>query len=360
MAGRADVARRSGVTPAVVSYVTNGSHPVSDATRRRVLEAIKELNYRPNALARALATQRSHTIGLIAPSTANPFFAELAAAVEKNAFAMGYSVIFGNAFDDDERELDYFRVFTDRRVDGIVVSPSARAEHLLPLVRESGIPVVFTDRAPSVSGVPMVVVNNLHGAEVATRHLISHGRTLHACVTGRRDTVPAQERALGWRHALSEAGLNPRDDLLAFTDFSADAAYTAVREFLERESRIDALLMGSDLQSIGALRAIYDAGLTPGVDISVASFDGIEAGRYTHPSLTTVAQPFDAMADAVMSLLLRLIDGPPDAEDSSVTQILPTSLVIRESCGCPPQLPQSHTGTADVLTDVRSTREGVK
>lgn len=354
MVNRADVARLAGVTPAVVSYVMNDSHPVSPTTRRKVVAAIDKLGYRPNAVARALATSRTHTIGLITPDSANPFFAELAAAIELEASADGYTVLLGNAFNDEARELNYAHTFADRQVDGIIIAPVSSAEGVLEVARARGVPVVYTDRTSYDAGAPMVEVDNAAGARQATAHLLEHGRTVHACITGRQDAFPAIERAAGWRETLTGAGLRARDDLLVFTDFSTEAAYAEALRLLSHEPAIDAILVGSDLQAIGVLRAIYDIGRTPGSDVSVASFDGIHAGRYTHPSLTTVAQPFEPMAAAVMELLEGLIEAPENDALPGITRILPTTLVIRESCGCAPHQGQAGLGTTEVPIGVPS------
>ncbi len=354
MVRRADVARHAGVTPAVVSYVTNGSHPVSTATRHRVLAAIEELGYRPNAVARALATSRTHTIGLVTPDSANPFFAELAAAIELAASAVGYTVLLGNALNDEERELNYANTFADRQVDGMIIAPVSRAEAALTAVRARGIPVVYTDRTSHDSGAPMVEVDNAAGARRATAHLLGHGRTVHACITGHEKEFPATERARGWREALVEAGVQVRDDLLVFTDFTTDAAYREAQRLLALEPAIDSILVGSDLQAIGVLRAIFDHGRTPGADVSVVSFDGIQIGRYTHPSLTTVAQPFEPMAAAVMELLEGLIEAPQTDANPGITRVLPTELVIRESCGCTPHQNLPDSGAAGELAGIPS------
>lgn len=346
MVRRADVARRAGVTPAVVSYVMNDSHPVSPDTRRKVLAAIDALGYRPNAVARALATSRTHTIGLITPDSANPFFAELAAAIETAAFASGYTVLLGNAFNDHERELNYVHTFADRQVDGIILAPvGGAAEGVLSVARGRRVPIVFTDRTVTDSQAPMVGVDNGTGARRATDHLLGHNRTVHACITGRRDAIPAIERARGWREAIVHAGNEVREELLVFTDFTTEAAHAEALRLLDREPAIDSILVGSDLQAMGVLRALFDTGRTPGRDVSVASFDGIQAGRYTHPSLTTVAQPFEAVAATVLDLLGGLIEAPEDDAIGGITRILPTELVIRESCGCDPHPVQSDPGS---------------
>ena len=332
MVGRADVARLAGVSPAVVSYVTNGSHAVGAQTRARVLAAIEELGYRPNALARSLATSRSHTLGLLLPDSSNPYFAELSSAIEDAAFAAGFTVLLGNGDDEVDREMTYVRTFLDRQVDGVIVCPSNDFSHGFDELVAAKVPVVSTDRVSRESPLPAVVVDNEGGARMATEHLIGHGRRTFACISGHGDMSPAQGRAAGWRQALEGAGLGVDRGLLAFVDFTARGGWDATRELLEREPGIDALFVASDLQAVGALRALADSGRRAGTDVSVIGFDGIRLGEYISPRLTTVAQPFGAISTTVVELMVELIDHP-DQPDLT-PRILPTRLEIRESCGC--------------------------
>ena len=334
MASRVDVARRAGVSPAVVSYVTNGSHPVGAATRARVLAAIEELGYRPNAIARSLATNRSHTRGLLLPDSSNPYFAEPSSAIEDAAFAVGYTVLLGNGGGEPERELTYVRTFLDRKVDGVIVCPDDDSSHAYEELIRARIPVVVTDRLNQDVALPAVAVDHAGGARTATEHLIGHGRRVFACISGSSGTSPAQARAAGWADALADAGIPADRDRLAFVDFTAEAGWAATRALLERTPDIDALFAASDMQAVGALRALADTGRRVGEDVSVVGFDGIRLSDYISPRLTTMAQPFDAISTAVVQRLLEGIEEPRKA-DAGIS-ILPTELVIRESCGCLP------------------------
>lgn len=333
MASRVDVARLAGVSPAVVSYVTNGSHPVGAVTRARVLAAIDELGYRPNAIARSLATSRSHTIGLLLPDSSNPYFAELSSAIEDAAFQIGYTVLLGNGGGEPQRELTYVRSFLDYQVDGVIVCPDDDSSHACDELVNARIPVVVTDRLPHPIGVPAVAVDHAAGARAATEHLISHERRVFGCISGASQTSPAQARAKGWADALADAAIPVDPDRLAFVEFTAEAGWAATQTLLERCPDIDALFVASDLQAVGALRALTDSGRRVGEDVSVVGFDGIRLGDYISPRLTTMAQPFDAISKTVVNRLLELIDNPtkPDPGPS----ILATELKVRESCGCP-------------------------
>lgn len=336
MVRRIDVAQRAGVTPAVVSYVTNNSHPVAPETRRRVLAAIEELGYRPNAVARALATSRTHTVGLIVPNMANPFFAELAYALEGVAFAAGYTVLVGNASEVDRHALDYVGVFADRQVDALIVAPiSGDAAEIVATARRRRIPVVFTDRGIGVEG-PTVLTDNVGGARSAAQHLLQHGRRVHACITGPDSMAPSVDRARGWSEGLEAAGVTPDPALVEFRPFSAVAGFEATRRLLALSPRLDSLLVASDIQATGALRALHDAGRVPGRDVSVIAYDGTAGAEFTHPRLTTVSQPIGAIAAAIIELLVEAIEPREGGAHRGTVRMLPTKLSIRESCGCSP------------------------
>lgn len=332
MASRNDVARLAGVSPAVVSYVTNGSHPVGARTRARVLAAIDELSYRPNAIARSLATSQSHTLGLLLPDSSNPYFAELSSAIENAAFSAGYAVLLGNGDDERERELTYVRSFLDYRVDGVIVCPADEFSSGFDELLQERIPVVVLDRQSDHAHLPSVVIDNFGGARIATEHLLEHDRHLFACVGGASNTRPAKDRAQGWAETLRQHDCEVRTDLLTFVDFTVEAGWAATNELLQREPGIDALFVSSDLQAVGALRAVVDSGRRVGEDISVVGFDGIRLGDYITPRLTTVAQPFHVIAEAIIEQLLQIIESPLNA--AVEPRILSPELRIRESCGC--------------------------
>lgn len=337
MVVRADVARLAGTSPSVVSYVLNGSRPVAPGTRARVLAAIEELGYRPNAVARSLRTSRTHTLGLIVPDAANHFFAELSGAIEEAAFTAGYTVLVGNAVNDRSRELAYLRTFIDRQVDGLILCPAGDAEHLVGEVERASVPTVLTDRSLDLVHVPSVRVDHEGGAKSATEHLLGHGRALVGCVAGPADMGIAMERVSGWRAALEAAGLAPHDGLVQHAPFSADGGYRAALTLLEAHPDLDGLLVSSDEQAFGALRALSDAGRPAPHEVAVASFDGIAGGAYTTPRLTTAAQPFASISQAVVELLEQRIQSPERSADPGLARALPVELVVRESCGCHPR-----------------------
>jgi LacI family transcriptional regulator len=326
---RADVARLAGTSPAVVSYVLNGGpRGVSPETRARVLAAIEQLGYRPNGIARSLRMNRTMTWGLVVPDTSNPFFAQLARAIEEAAFAEGYTLLIGNAAEDAERQTTYVRTFLARQVDGLFLAPAHGTTNVLPDLDRTDVPWVALDRP--VGGIPCVLADNRGGARAATEHLLSHGRTRIACLSGPQDVVPANDRVAGWRDALAEAGVRPSEMAVWHTAFGRRAGYLAAHELLAQR-RYDAVFVASDEQALGVLRALQELGIRCPEEVAIASFDGIAAAAYARPAITTMAQPFDEMGRTAVARLLARINGTPDGHED----VLPVRLVVRGSCGCP-------------------------
>ncbi len=326
---RADVAHRAGVSPAVVSYVLRpGMRPVADATRERVLAAIEELGYRPNAIAQALRRGPTQSIGLLVPDHTNPFFGELARAVEDIAFQEDYVLLMGSTADDCAREARYVRAFVDRQVDALLLV-AARSHPELGAAVGAGIPVVVLDRVPEGTGVSTVRSDGVQGAELAVDHLVALGHERIGIVAGPQDLVVADDRLLGWRAALRRAGLPHDERLVAHGAFSRAGGAAAAVALLGRTD-VTAMFVSSDVQAAGALTACAERGLAVPRDLSVVSFDGTELAPYTQPALTVVQQPIAQIAGTAMRRLLARIAAPatPASDD-----VLDTRLVVRGSTG---------------------------
>jgi LacI family transcriptional regulator len=315
-----------------VSYVLNGGpRGVAPHTRARVLAAIEQLGYRPNSIARSLRMNRTMTLGLVVPDTANPFFAQLSRAIEEAAFGENYTLLIGNAAEDDERQTTYLRTFLARQVDGLFLVPAHGPVSCVPELTGSGVPWLTLDRQSPGGGAPAVLADNRAGARTATEHLLGHGRRAIACIAGPQDVVPANERVAGWRDALAGAGVRPDEMSVWHGAFGRRAGYLGARDLLAA-GRFDAVFVASDEQALGVLRALQELGVRCPQDVAIASFDGIAATAYSTPTLTTMAQPFHRIGQtAVRRLLERMADPEADPHVS----LLPVSLIARGSCGCP-------------------------
>ncbi|GHJ36975.1 LacI family DNA-binding transcriptional regulator [Streptomyces sp. TS71-3] len=321
---RADVARLAGTSTAVVSYVVNdGPRPVAAATRERVVAAIEELDYRPNAVARALRTQETQTVAMLVPDISNPFFAEFAQAVQDSAFEQGKVLLIGDSGGDDERETAYLRRFLDQQVEGIVFI-GARRGSSLRTVTDAGVPAVVLDRPLDGSGHSFVGIDNAAAAGAATRHLIEHGHRRIACVAGPGDQRNAADRLAGWRTALEESGIAPDPALVHVDDFSVEGGVRAGRALLTTAAP-DAVFVSSDSQTEGLLAVAHRLGLTVPGDLAVFGFDGTRRSAYSDPAMSVVEQPVKAAAQRALDLL---------ASAAPEHVLLDFTLAVRRSCGC--------------------------
>jgi len=327
---RNDVARRAGVSAAVVSYVLNGGpRGVSADKAERVRRAVEELQYRPNSVARALRLQRSNTLGLIIQDAANPFFAELSRAIEDVAYERGYILLLGNSVNSADRERDYLRVFLERQVEGILFV-SAATHAAVPTDRKGYPPVVALDRVPNAAAMSAVVVDNRAAARELVAHLIGHGHRRIALLGGPNELPTSRERLAGWRDALRTAGFAASPRLRTESAFTRPGGAAAMRELLGSTKPPTAVFAASEQQAIGALSELYAAGLRVPTDIAIGAVDGTEAAEFAIPPLTVVRQPVVEIARRAVDLVLQLArkPGPPRRE------VVPYQLVIRRSCGC--------------------------
>ncbi|MDH6577741.1 LacI family DNA-binding transcriptional regulator [Kitasatospora sp. MAP5-34] len=335
---RDDVARLAGVSTAVVSYViNNGPRPVAPATRERVKAIIEELGYRPDSMAQAMARRRSNLIGMVLPDARQPFFAELAHAVEQVASEHGKLVLIGNSDYRDAREDHYVREFLGMRVDGLILisqMPSSRVA--AEVAADDTTRVVLLHHRSDVADNPAVVTDDSGGARLAVRHLLDHGHAAVVClgrpvgVLGAGD--PVAGRVAGWLDAMAEAGV-PTDGLLVDAPFKRTETFGVALELLSRPDRPTAVFCATDDQAIGVLRAARELGLRVPEDLAVAAFDDIKQSAFADPPLTTVRADRDAMARAAVSLALGL---EPPAGPGGALRRFPAELVIRRSCGCNP------------------------
>jgi LacI family transcriptional regulator len=322
---RADVARAAGTSATTVSYVINdGPKAVAPGTRQRVLDAIDELGYRPNLIARSLRAAHTETIGMLVPQIQNPFFAGLVAAIEEEAIARKKMVLFGTTGYRGEAEEHYLSSFDDRMVDAILVIGPTKELRSATSQRQGALLVLDrTGRRNVVS----IGINHQESAAAATTHLIEHGYGSIACITGPSTRLVSATRVRGWRDAIRKHGLVEDPDLLRRTSHSLEGGYEATLDLFGSPGRPRAAFVSSDIQTIGALRALADLGLSVPDDVALFSFDGTQIGNYLLPRVSSVQQPIDAIARAAMEVI-------QEQPRRSRTIQVPFELVLRASCGC--------------------------
>ncbi|WP_219420087.1 LacI family DNA-binding transcriptional regulator [Pseudonocardia nigra] len=332
-----DVARLAGVSHQTVSRVVNESPHVSEATRAKVLAAMGELGYRRNAVARALATRRSGTLGVITFDTVlhGPVSTLYSVEQAASAVGLGVSIAVVDRIDSPAvvRALDRLQ---DQAVEGVVaIAPhQAALEALTAELRP--VPTVFVGgvlpAGDDVALPPAVAIDQHGGAEAATRYLLELGhRTVHH-LAGPQDWMDASSRSAGWRATLAAAGAWVPEPVTG--DWSARSGYAAMRRLLAADRSLTAVFAANDQMALGALRALDEAGLRVPDDVSVVGFDDVPEAEFFRPPLTTVRQRFGEAGRRAVHLLLDLIR-PEDGRAGRVVPpaLVPTELLVRRSCG---------------------------
>jgi LacI family transcriptional regulator len=331
---RDDVARRAGVSPAVVSYVVNGGpRPVSPANEAKVRQAIMALGYRPNSAARALALGSSEMLAMIVPDAINPFYASLARAVENAAAERGYTLLLADSQDSLRTERRLIKNFAARRVDGLFLSSVLFEPDLMDL-EQANIPVVLLNHPADAvlkgavgHGANAVGVAFQEGARAAVEHLISHGHKRIGLIIGGNADSELDAREVGWQQGIQEAGLTPGP--IIRVPFTREGGFHAGQELLARSERPTAVFVSSDQQAVGLLCALHEGGLRLPEDLAIFSFDGAPESEYTWPRLSTVAQPLKELAQAGLNALLIT----PEPAEETQSKIFPAELILRASCG---------------------------
>jgi LacI family transcriptional regulator len=311
-----------------VSHVINETRFVSDELRNRVTQAMAELNYRPNGIARSLRRRKTHNIGMIVPDISYPFFAEVARGVEDAGFELGYNVILCDSDGDPDREVDYLELLQEKKVDGIVFVAAGERSMAVQALIEQGTRVVVCDRELPGVEADAVVADNMGSGCLAAQHLIGLGHHRIGCIAGPRTQGVSEQRLKGYRQALEEHGISAREELVVHSDFRSRGGYEAMRELLALETPPTAVFACNDLMAVGAICAASKMGLRMPGDVAIVGCDDIALASFTNPSLTTVAQPKYAMGTKAVELV---VDRIRDESRSPTRLILPTELVIRDS-----------------------------
>jgi LacI family transcriptional regulator len=326
-----DVAKRAGVSPATVSRVVGAYGYVSRESRQKVMTAIRQLGYRPNAIARSLVKRSSSVIGMVVTDIQNPFFARLVRGVEQAIWGKGYALFLANSDEDVVREQAILTILEEKQVDGLILVPaSSEKTHHLHHLLDLDIPIVLLDRAAKGINVDTVLVDNEKGAYQAVTHLISLGHRRIGLIIDNLDITTNMERMAGYRRALNEAGLPVEEGLIRSCQFTEQSAYEITLEMFRQENPPTALFTANNFMTIGALRALHTSGLRIPDDVAIVGFDDLESSQACWPNLTAVAQPAYAMGTtAAERLLSRLSNNASPPMEIR----LQTEFIIRQSCG---------------------------
>lgn len=328
------IAEKAGVSTATVSHVMNNTRFVSDAVRRRVQQAVDELGYTPNTLARSLRASHSATIGLIAPNIANPFFAEMARGVQKAVAGQGYSVIIASSDRNLEHEISTTRMLLARQVDGIIFASSWDSSDMahiqLALARSTA--VLFFDRQTFNLPVDTIGGDNFTGGRMAGEYLLHLGHRRLACIAGIPQKTPNAERATGFLQAANLAGIPSSSVPILRADFDLEGGYQAALKLLQSSQKPTGLFACNDLMALGAMRAALSLGIRVPEELSIIGFDNLDIAQYANPPLTTIDHRAELLGNRAAEIILNRIhhpDLPPQHETIEL------KLLVRQSTAPP-------------------------
>lgn len=325
-----DVANRAGVAAITVSRVVNDSGPVSSKVRARVEQAIAEIGYVPNSVARSLRSKRTDTIALVVTDMTNPFFTTVARGVEDAASDAGRMLIICNTDERDADEQRYVRMLLQRQVDGILLVPARGGGEAIRQCLEHATPVVVVDRRLKTRVADVVRGDSKGGAFELGRLLASLGHTTTAVLSGPRFVSTADDRVIGFRQGLAQGG-QPEPPCVYRGEYTLESGRAMARLAVMATPRPTALFAANNFIAIGILQALDGLGIRVPEDVAVVAFDDLPPAMVAFPFLTVAAQPAYEMGQRSVSVLLDRVSAGP--KDRFREVVLPTQLVIRRSSG---------------------------
>ncbi|KIL48328.1 catabolite control protein A [Jeotgalibacillus alimentarius] len=324
-----DVAREANVSMATVSRVVNGNPNVKPATRKKVLEVIERLGYRPNAVARGLASKKTTTVGVIIPDISNIFFAELARGIEDIATMYKYNIILSNSDQNEEKELHLLNTMLGKQVDGIVFMGGRITEEHVAEFQRSPVPIVIAGSVEETNQTPSVNIDYYQASIDAVTSLIEKGHKDIGFVSGPfHDTINRSMKLEGYKAALENKGLTYNEDFVFEGDYTYDSGLDAWAKLRELDQKPSAIFVGNDEMALGVVHGAQDEGLNIPEDVEVISFDNTKLALMVRPQLTSVVQPLYDIGAVAMRLLTKLMN-QEKIDDQTV--VLPHRIEERQS-----------------------------
>lgn len=334
------IAERVGVSKTTVHRALSNVGRISEETREKILRVARELDYRPNNLARGLRSQKSATIGVVAVGLTNSFYSTILEGIESVAAQSGYSILLACSGGRPSRELMNLNVLREKRVDGVIVAPAHPKENFnhFQRLQNSGVPFVFIDRFMPGIEADYVMTDNFTGGYLAGEHLVSLGRkriTFGCVPQNEMNSTSVKERLAGLKAAVEENGLEFAGMVgRGMPNITPQEAFAAasVESFIRAGNTLDAVLCTNDSTAIGIITGLKNMGMSVPDDVAVVGFDDLDIAPFVRPALTTVRQPTRKIGEEAVRLLLdRMTDPQRDMHPRHM--LLPPELVIRESCG---------------------------
>ncbi|MBA2871774.1 LacI family transcriptional regulator [Anoxybacillus calidus] len=303
-----DVAREANVSMATVSRVVNGNPNVKPSTRKKVLEAIERLGYRPNAVARGLASKKTTTVGVIIPDISSIFFAELARGIEDIATMYKYNIILSNSDQNKDKELHLLNTMLGKQVDGILFMGGYISEEHVTEFKKSPVPIVLAATIEENNIIPSVNIDYEQAAYDAVAFLIEKGHKRIVYVTGPADDPINNKKLAGYRRALEQYGLTYDENLIIEGDYSYDSGIEAYEKIAELDEQPTAVFVGTDEMALGVIHSAQDHGVNIPEQLEVVGFDNTRLATMVRPRLTTVVQPMYDIGAVAMRLLTKYMN----------------------------------------------------
>lgn len=324
-----DVAREANVSMATVSRVVNGNPNVKPATRKKVLEVISRLGYRPNAVARGLASKKTTTVGVIIPDISSTFFAELARGIEDIATMYKYNIILSNSDQNKDKELHLLNTMLGKQVDGIVFMGGNISQEHVEEFDKSPVPIVLAGSIEETEHVPSVNIDYEQASYDAISTFIENGHKNIAFVIGPlHEPINEKKKLSGYKRALEEANIPYNEELVVEGDYTYDSGIESFEKLMELDTKPTAILVGSDEMALGVVHGAQDQGYNIPEDFEVISSDNTRLAMMVRPQLTAVVQPLYDIGAVAMRLLTKLMNKEKDSEH---TVILPHRIELRSS-----------------------------
>ncbi|MCR8850180.1 catabolite control protein A [Rossellomorea sp. SC111] len=324
-----DVAREANVSMATVSRVVNGNPNVKPATRKKVLEVIDRLGYRPNAVARGLASKKTTTVGVIIPDISNIFYAELARGIEDIATMYKYNIILSNSDQNTEKELHLLNTMLGKQVDGILFLGGHISEEHVQEFERSPVPIVLAGAVEETNKIPSVNIDYKAASFDAVSELLEKGHKRIGFVSGPfHDTINMKFKLEGYREALAKAGVEYSDDLVVEGEYTYDSGLEAWQKFSELPDKPTAIFVGNDETALGVVHGAQDQNVSIPEEVEIISFDNTRLALMVRPQLTSVVQPLYDIGAVAMRLLTKYMN-KETVEESTV--VLPHRLEYRNS-----------------------------
>ena len=328
-----EIARRAGVSTATVSRALNNNGPVREEIRQKILQIARELNYKPNPIARSLSRKKTDTIGVILPELVDEFFMEIIRGIDETAYRANRYVMLSSFHSQRNIVETLLEFMGSGRVDGVILMAPEMQSELSSLLIKSKKPVVLLNVSKTIEDSVCFNIDNYQGAFSITKHLIDHGYQRIGMILGPEGNCDAEERFRGFSDALTKHNLPVENSLIVQGDFAAKSGYYGFGRLMNQDQKPDAIFAANDMMAVGCFEAAKSSNIKIPEDVAIVGFDDIYLGRLLSPRLTTVHVPISELGSKAIRYLLRMINREVNL-NQPYREELSTGLVIGGSCGC--------------------------